>query len=293
MTVRIAVTGAAGFLGGALVRHLVAGGYEVRALVREPAAFALPGVAAVGRCDLPDLLDESMLEGADALVHCAWATRVTDAAVARRINEDGSRRVFAAARARGVGRIVFVSSIAARPDAPSAYGRSKHAVEALLDPSRDLIVRPGLIVGRDGQGLFQQLRGSMQRLRLVPVFDGGRQPLQTVHVDDVCEAIRRALARGLTGTLAVAEPEPIAMATFLRSMAERLGVRCLFVPVPFRPALATLRRLEAWGVPVPLRSESLLGLQGMRPVDVRADLARLELAVRPAADSLAEAIGPP
>lgn len=291
MTNRIAVTGASGFLGGALARHLVASGFEVRALVRDPARFVEAGVAAVGRCDLPDVLDESMVEGADAVVHCAWATRATDVAAARVANEDGSRRVFEAARARGVRQIVFVSSIAARPDAPSQYGRSKHAVERLLDPTRDLVIRPGLVIGRGGQGLFQQLRGSMQRLRVVPVFDAGRQPLQTVHVDDVCEAVRRGLVRRLTGTLAVAEPEPIAMTAFLRLMAAQLGVRCLFVPIPFRPALAALRRAEAWGVPLPVRSENLLGLAGMRPVDVRADLARLEMTIRPAAASLAAVLG--
>ncbi len=125
------------------------------------------------------------------------------------------------------------------------------------------------------------------------MFDGGRQPLQTVHVDDVCEAIRRGLERGLTGTLSVAEPEPIPMATFLRLMADRLGVRCVFVPIPFGPALAMLRRFEAWGVPLPLRSESLLGLAGMRPIDVRADLARLGMTVRSAADSVAAVIQAP
>jgi NADH dehydrogenase len=287
MTARVAVTGAAGFLGGALTRHLVASGFEVRALVRDPSRFGEPGVATVGRCDLPDVLDDAVFDGTDAVVHCAWATRVTDQVAARAANEEGSRRVFEAARVHGVRQIVFVSSIAARPDAPSQYGRSKYVVEQLLDPARDLVVRPGLVIGRDGQGLFQQLRGSMQRLRVVPVFDGGRQPLQTVHVDDVCEAIRRGLERGLTGTVAVAEPEPIPMATFLRLMADRFGVRCVFVPIPFGPALGTLRRFEAWGVSLPLRSESLLGLAGMRPVEVRADLARLGMTVRSAAESLA------
>jgi nucleoside-diphosphate-sugar epimerase len=287
----VAVTGAAGFLGRVLCRHLVRSGFDVRALVREPRAFAEPGVAAAGRCNLPGELDEALLDGAASVVHCAWATRTTDLAQAQRTNEEGTRLLLNAARTRGVSRVVFVSSIAARTDAPSYYGRSKHRAEGLLDPARDLVVRPGLILGREGRGLFQQLLGSMRRLRVVPVFSGGRQPLQTVHVDDVCEAVCRGLERRLTGAVNVAEPEPLPMATFLHLMADRLGIGCFFVPVPFAPVLAVLRGLEALRVPVPLRSESLLGLQGMRRVEVRADLDRLGMTVRPAADSLTDLLG--
>lgn len=288
----VAVTGAAGFLGRALCRHLVGSGFDVRALVREPRAFDEPGVAAAGRCNLPGELDEALLDGAASVVHCAWATRITDLAQAQRTNEEGTRRLLNAARVRGVSRVVFVSSIAARTDAPSYYGRSKHRVEGLLDPARDLVVRPGLILGREGRGLFQQLLGSMRRLRVVPVFSGGRQPLQTVHVDDVCEAVRRGLQRQLTGAVNVAEPDPVPMATFLRMMADRLGIGCLFVPVPFTPVLTVLRALEALRVPFPLRSESLLGLHGMRKVEVREDLERLGMTVRTARESLADLFAP-
>jgi nucleoside-diphosphate-sugar epimerase len=285
----VVVTGASGSLGRPLCALLARRGREVRALVRDPAAFAAPAPGVrVGRCDLPDVLDESLLAGAAALVHCAYATRETGEARARRVNEDGTRRLFDATRRAGVPRFVFVSSVVAHPDAPNYYGRSKAALEALLDPRRDLVVRPGTILAREGHSIFQQMRDAARRTHVLPVFGGGRQPLQTVHVDDVCEAIVRALERDLTGTLNVAEPEPVAFGTFLRMMTKRLGVRCLFVPLPFAPVLAVLRVVEALGLPSPLRSESLLGVKALRRVPVTEDLARLGLRVRTAAESLAE-----
>jgi len=271
----VAVTGAAGFLGRALCAHLAARGMQIRALVRDPAA-----------CDLPDVLDESALSGVDALVHGAWATREIDPARARRVNEEGTSRVLAAARRAGIRRFVFVSTIAAYEGAPSTYARSKHAVERTLDLGRDTIVRPGLIVGRGGHGLFQQLLDNMRRLRVVPLFDGGRQPLQTVHVDDVCEAIARTIERDLAGAFNVAEVSPPTLADFLRMMAARLGIRCVFLPLPFRPVFGVVRALEAARLPFPLRSESLLGLRGLRAVPVSEDITRLEVRVRAAAESL-------
>ena len=241
----VAVTGASGFIGGALCRALAGRGWEVRALVRVPERFAAPaGVRAV-RCDLPDTIDEAALAGAAAVVHCAYATRETDLDRARRANEDGTRALLERSRHAGVPRMVFVSTVAAAADAPSYYARSKHALEQLFDPARDAIVRPGLVVGAGGHGLFQQLLDNMRRLRVVPLFGGGRQPLQTVHVDDLCEGITRVLERDLTGAFNIAEPEPPTLGDFLRTMAARLGIRCAFVSLPSRrcsPACARWKR---------------------------------------------------
>lgn len=286
----VAVTGASGFLGGSLCRALAAKGWEVRALVRDPARFAGPPGVRAAHCDLPDSIDEAALAGASALVHCAYATREVDLARARRVNEEGTRRLLEASRRAGVPRRVFVSTVAASPSAPNYYARSKHALEGLFDPARDAIVRPGLIIGKDGHGLFQQLLDNVQGLGVVPVFGGGRQPLQTVHVDDVCQAIARIIERDLAGTFNVAEPDPPTFAAFLRMLAERLGVRVRLVPLPFAPVLAALRVIEALRLPFPLRSESLLGLKGLQQLPVAEDLSRLGLRARTAAESLADVL---
>jgi len=284
----VAVTGAAGFLGRTLCAQLAARGVEVRPLVRDPAAFSLAGASRPARCDLPDVLDESALAGAGAVVHCAYATREPDQSRARRVNEDGTRRVLDASRRAGVPSFVFVSTVAAYAGAPSYYARSKFELEGLLDPGRDAIVRPGLIMGRGGHGLFQQLLDNMRRLHVVPLFGGGRQPVQTVHVDDLCQALGRVLERSLHGAFNVAEPVPITFRDFLGAMAERSGTRCLFLPLPDRPALAGVRMIEALRLPFPLRSESILGLQGMRAVETADDLRRLGIRVRTATESLAD-----
>lgn len=284
----VVVTGASGFLGGHLCRALVARGWEVRALVRSSPAADLPAGVRVGRADLPDAIDEAMLVGADVVVHAAWATRETDARRAERQNVGGARRLIETARRVGVGRIVFISSVAAAPDAPNHYGRTKAEVERLLDPRRDLVLRPGTILAHGGGGIFGLMRDLMQKLHVVPLFGGGRQPLQTVHVDDVCEAVARAIERELTGAINVAEPAPLEFGEVLRLAAARMGVRCLFVPLPFAPMLAVVRTIERLGLPSPLRSESLLGMQGLRAVPVETDLRRLDLQVRPVRESLAQ-----
>jgi len=285
-TPTVVVTGAAGFLGSRLCRALADRGWTVRALVRRPDDATIPGAAMVARVELPGVVDERALAGADAVVHAAWDVRDTDDARRERTNIDGTRRVVDAARAARVPRVVFVSSVAAAANAPNAYGRAKHAAEQLLDPARELVVRPGTILARDGGGIFGIMRDLMRRLHVVPLFGGGRQPLQTVHVDDVCEAIARGIERGVTGAVNVAEPTPLAFRDVLRMTAARMGIRCVFVPMPFGPVLAVVQLAERGGLPTPLRSESLLGLKGLRVVPVEADLARLGVRARPFGESL-------
>ena len=284
----IAITGASGLVGGALCEALARRGHRVRALTRRPDArlAALPDVSRF-ECDLPDRIDPASLRGCDAVVHCAYVTRFRSRREAVRVNEDGTARLLAAARSAAVSRFVFVSTTSAHADAASYYGQSKHRLEQLLDPARDLVVRPGLVVSRKG-GLFQRLAGGRQGAPwIVPLFDGGTQPMQTIDVRDVCEGVARAVERDLRGSVVLASPERLTMREFFEAVAAfgHRRLRCVDVPAPF--ALAMFRTAEAFRVPLPVSSENLLGLMSLRYWDSTEDLRRLDLDVRPLHETLA------
>lgn len=275
-------------VGRHLCDHLRRRGWAVRALMRDVNAYPFTegGIERRGM-DLPDVLHDDSLAGVEIVVHAAYATRARDPEAARRVNEDGTLRVLAAARDGGVRRFVFVSSLSAHADARSRYGRGKLAMEAHMDPARDLVLRPGLVLARDG-GLAHRLWHAIARARIVPVVGGGRQIVQTIHIDDLCDAFARALDLDLTGCIHVAEPDGLAMQEFLALLARTAGVRPLMLPLPATPALWLLRALEAARLPLPVSSENLLGLMTMRHVETRADLERLQIRVRDARESLAD-----
>lgn len=283
----VAITGASGLLGRHLCDHFRRVGWEVRALVRQTSGY--PFVEA-GICRyrflLPGHIEQEALRGADVLIHCAYMMRFTNLPEARQVDEEGTRRLLAAAREAGVECFVFVSSTSAHAAAESYYGRSKHALEQIMDPMRDLIVRPGLILAAD-EGLFHRVAELIRRTGLVPLFWGGRQIVQTVHVDDLCTAFERSLDRDLRGVITVAEPEGLTMQELLRLTAERLGRPYLMLPLPAAPMLTLLRLIERAGVPLPISSENLLGLKSLRHVSTAADLERLGQRVRTARESLA------
>jgi nucleoside-diphosphate-sugar epimerase len=264
----VAITGASGFVGGHLARRLAAEGWSVIRLVRRPDG---PGEVAY---DLRGDPPRDALAGVDVLVHAAYVKGEEE------VNVDGTARLLEAARSVGVPRAIFVSSLSARPDAVAAYGRQKHAAEALFDGAADAVVRAGLVIG-DG-GLVGETVRFLRRRHVLPLIDGGRQPVQPVGVDDLVTAIARIAADlSLRGTFTVADPRPRTMREVYATIAREQGVRVALVPVPFWAPLLAVRAAARLGMRLGITEDNLRGLRQARAVETAADLERLGLTLEP------------
>jgi len=274
----VLITGATGFLGRSACAAFTAAGFQVRALVRNPAAAAdLQPIAQGGifRCDLPDAIDERALAGgARALSHAAYETRSASAEQARRTNVKGTEALVRLGRGSGVRQLVFVSSMAAHENAASLYGKTKYELEKLFDRTADTVIKPATIVGAGG--VFQRTREMLRRLPVLPLFYADRL-LQTIWIEDVCQGLVRSVERSLGGTLLLAHPESTPMREFYRAIAAVDGIRLKVCPFPGDLALLGIRVLEQIGLKPPITTDNLLGIKHLRQFDPVDDLARLGL----------------
>ena len=187
---RIALTGATGFVGSAVLEEALDQGHSVRALTRR-AQPARDGVEWVeGTLADPAALAR-LCEGADAVLHVAGLTSTPDLAEFETANVTGTANVIAAARSAGAGRFVFVSSLAAREPKLSAYGASKARAEALVEESGLgwTIVRPPAVYGPRDVDMFELFRSA--KMGIVPLPPGGGTSL--IHASDLA-ALLVALA---------------------------------------------------------------------------------------------------
>ena len=255
---RVVVLGATGNVGTSVLASLVQEERveSVLGVARRLPRLAVPKVewaqADVATDDL-----EPLFRGADAVVHLAWLIQPSrDLARLRRVNVDGSARVFRAVAAAGVPTLVYASSVGAYSPGPkdrrvdetwpvdgvptSFYARHKAEVERLLDRFeaehprvRVVRLRPGLIFKHDAASGIRRLFAGpflpspLLRPRLVPVVpDIPGLRVQAVHSLDAGEAYRRAIVVDAHGAFNIAA-EPVLDAAVV---ARLLGARA--VPLP-------------------------------------------------------------
>jgi len=209
-----------------------------------------------------DLADPATYSAAlaqcDAVVHLAAATGSASDRELELVNVEATGRLIQTCERQGVGRILFVSSIAADyPDLSRyPYGRSKLAAEALLRQSHldFTILRPTIVLGKESP-IWRKLRG-LATLPLMPVFGDGSARVQPIGVDDVVRGIVYLLdhSRFSNEVLELGGPEVLTMLDLLRRIRTACGKsRGAALRIPARPvqfALGILGKIAGRRLPV-------------------------------------------
>ena len=251
------VTGGSVFFGTNLIHSLLEDGFEVRALVRSTSVIShlktLP--VELAYTDLNSSKLAFHLEGCDVLFHAAahYSLWRSDHDRLFESNVLGTRNILAAAKAAGIRRTVYTSSVAAigvRPDGLSAteqyqsnpedlisaYKRSKYwaeqeVVKAVGEGQDIVIVNPTSPIGPwdvkptpTGEIILRFLR------RQMPAFvDTG---LNFISVEDVCRGHILALEKGKTGDRYILGHQNLSLQEFLLQLASLTGLNAPKMRLP-------------------------------------------------------------
>jgi nucleoside-diphosphate-sugar epimerase len=238
---RVAITGANGFIGRHLVRRFGEAGWNVKPVVRR---------------DYESNRIEERFAGVDVVVHAAGATRAPSRARLRASNVGLTAATLAAAARADVRRFVFISSQAAAgparalgaPVAESdvatpveAYGRSKLDAEELVRASELpwVVVRPAAVYGPHDRDFLAMHRFAARGIAIHP---GNREQwISIIHVDDVAQGVLAAALDGcaVTETFFLANDAPVQWSTLFRTVADCAG-RTLRVDAQLPSALVEI-----------------------------------------------------
>lgn len=271
------ITGATGFIGGALARELAKRGHEVAALVRTPAKAQ--DLTALGvNVYQGDITERESLrlpmKGVDGVFHVAawYKIGAKDKSAAERINVGGTRNVLETMRDLSIPKGVYTSTVAIFSDTAGAvpderyifngqhiseYDRTKaaaHYTVALPMMQAGLplvIVQPGLVYGPGdpsafGTALRQYLRG---QLPLVPT----KTAFTWAHVDDIVEGHILAMEKGTPGEtyIIAGDVHPMVDALHLAEHMTGIPAPRLHAPPAMMRTMAGIMGVVGRVVPLP------------------------------------------
>lgn len=253
-SLHLLITGADGFVGRALCPALRGQGHAVREAVRSGTG---QNQAAVGEIDA-DTDWSAALADVDVVVHLAGRAhvpkeqgRALDAY--RRVNLEGTENLARQAAARGVRRLVYVSSVKVNgeetrgrpftendpPHPEDPYGISKWEAEQTLAEVaaatglETTVLRPPLVHGPGVKGNLLRLLKAVRQDQIFPL-GAVRNQRSLLGLGNLCAALALSVTHPLTGTYLLADDETISSPDLVRVLAEAMGrrARIFAAPVP-------------------------------------------------------------
>jgi uncharacterized protein YbjT (DUF2867 family) len=236
---RVLVTGATGYIGGRLVPRLLAAGYPVRCLTRDPQRLA-------GRSDpwtqaelvAGDVLDPATLapamqgvEVAYYLVHSMAAGEETF----RERDRQAAANFVAAAAASGVGRIIYLGGLGEDDDSLSQHLRSRHEVGDVLRAGSVPVTefRAAIVVG-SGSVSFEMIRYLTERLPVMTTPRWVNTPCQPIAIRDLLAYLIAAPEepRSAGRIIEIGGPSVLTYGQMMQTYARVRGLRRFIIPVP-------------------------------------------------------------
>jgi uncharacterized protein YbjT (DUF2867 family) len=257
----ILVTGATGFIGPRIVHALRERDRPVRALVRRPDDRTAATLAAWGaelvHGEMTD--GESLrrgVEGCETVVHLV-AIRQGREEQFRRVMEEGTRDLIAAAKDAGVRRFVLMSALGTSEETKDLvpYYHAKWEQEQSLRGSglEHVIFRPSFVFARDG-GILPTFRRLARLAPVTPIIGSGRQRIQPIWIEDVAAYFAEGVDRveAANRTFELGGPDAVSWDEFWARLKRTLGLRrpSLHVPIGLMRANAVVTERLPGNIPL-------------------------------------------
>jgi nucleoside-diphosphate-sugar epimerase len=265
---RVAITGASGYLGSALVDFFRSKGFLVYRLTSSSrndgsSSDQYTIAYSLGEALSPDFVTRNKI---DVLIHCAYDFNLVDWKKIEQVNVNGSVELMRAAKEQGVERILFISTMSAFDGCASLYGKAKMEIEREALRLGATIIRPGLIYSEQSGSMMQKLTKAVRSYPILPRITSTR-PLYLVHLDDLTLLIFTAVTKGFSADqpIIAASDRGKTFAQILELIAKGEHKTIVLLPVPWRVMWAALKLFESFGLRIGLRSDSVISLVNQDP----------------------------
>ncbi|MDR3742488.1 MAG: SDR family oxidoreductase [Terracidiphilus sp.] len=241
----ILIAGATGYVGGELLKKLLAEGYAVRCLARHPEALRTKGLAGLEVVAGDVLNAESVRAAMDGvtyvyyLVHSMGSTQSFEEQDRR-----GAQNFARAARDAGVQRIIYLGGLGRSSDQLSAHLRSRHEVGEILRSAGVPVIefRASVVIG-SGSLSFEMIRALVERLPVMIAPRWVSVEAQPIAIADLLSYLLAALHHsiGISGIYEIGGSDRVSYGGLMQEYARQRRLKRLVISVPFlTPRLSSL-----------------------------------------------------
>lgn len=254
----IIITGANGFIGKELIKYFYSKDNKIIAFARKKPEH-IPDDVEFFNYDLSMNPPEEPFSRADFIIHAAFLPYSLKNKNSSEINLTGTKQLLQLTKKYSLKKFVYFSSFSAHQNTRSNYGISKFEIEKIFDQSVDLILKPGLVLGNGG--IFNSLRKIISSSKIIPVFAGGNQKVQTICIHDLIKIIDIALEKNITGIFPVANENILTMKEINLAIAKQAGKNIKLMSIPYAIGFIILSIAGFFKINLPISKENLLGLK--------------------------------
>lgn len=234
---KIAVTGATGFIGSHVVHHLLSRGHHVAALVRDKNKVGEKlGEAELFEGQIGDVPSTvRCFRDCDAVVHCVGIHRETNTASFEFIHNQGTRNLISALRQSEIKRVVYLSFLQARSFIDSPYHHTKwQGEESIRNAGLDYtILKPGVVYGKD-DGFLSGIRRTLNTVPFFALPMGTPNRIAPLFVGDLAEVTEKSLLlpEAIGKTYSLVGPDAFTLRELVEKVGDSVGVIPSFLKVP-------------------------------------------------------------
>lgn len=263
----IFITGLNGFIATHLANFLSEQGHVICGSTSRPKAqISNNSARPIYSLKLGNAVDRSIFQDVEAVIHCAYDFEPG----ALKKNIQGTLTIAEAARNQGVQRQIFISSLSARPDAATEYGKAKYEIERYFLQHGGIVVRPGTVIGEGG--VFGKIIELMKKYPFLPLPNGGKSPMHLIGIVDLCISITEILNRKGPSEFNLYYPEKPTLRTLLTQIKIMLRRDIMLIPFPAGFLLFPLEFLKWLGVRTPIDVDNLKGFIKSQDMTHRSNL---------------------
>lgn len=257
---KVLISGASGYVGSEIAKHLYEQGYEIVSLGRKKSGTFRNIQYSLGA----DIANQD-LEPFDVLIHCAYDFTPLKWNEIKTQNIDSAEKLFSQATNCGIKKIILISSMSSFKDTKSTYGKAKQAIENHAIDYGGICIRPGVVWGRNSKGLV----GTLNKVAGLPVLPiiGHQADIYTCLDQDLgilCDRLIETLKP--ESIYYAANPTPIKFSSLMKTLAKARNNKPIIIPIPWQPIYYSLKLLEIiFRKPIVFRSDSVVGLLAVDP----------------------------